>query len=1161
MGATLKDMTLSFWEINDNFEFESGFSLGNWVSEYQTNIWYVEFLNNWITTDKTCALHAWDIETESKKFTATFSKIEGNIIDLIPIDVLRLVLVASMDNKITLIDFAKKETMAQVDVSEGGIHSMYWSTTYQVLLTAGWQQIVKVWKIDSAYLDNIDQIGELSGHYSVVTAVGGIKNTPMVMTADDSGVIKVWDIRTLKCLQTVPLLIKGTTTQFIDLYKHGKLGFIGTRVNYLEFDEANEIDAKKIEDEVWPLQVEYNLNCREIVVCTRKDVQIIDIDTGRVKRVYSGLLRNLEDDITAFKLVSKQKKFIVGDYKGNLVSYQYSTGERISLLVPHSNEVTNIKIDYANNLVISSSWDSVVQIQKEEKDTYFVRRRLENLHYNKTVSLMEVSVFHNLLLTATNNNIMYAWDYEFAKPIGIIETQEGSEFTCIQFINRYSILIIADTTGQIHFLHFSRNESSVINFEKIAFIQLDQEVNKEESPKTATTSTAATKIITTFQLDRSENNPFSSKMYISTNKGFVKSFDLKPLFQLPDVRIGLHSNTKASHNAERIAHDDFLTLIKTHDLKAFKLKIPHKNDSNSLIDLKKGICESFKAHRDALTTLDFIPLPKQKLLTGSLDSFVKIWTLEGQLLAALKVNNPLPVIWKLKQEFSVEMFRKKVLYAFKVIEVVRRNYLSQMTTLENDNSSIKEFLEEMVKPRSPIKKPDEIRSPRTLKLPNISKKKKVILMSDEYSPRDINFEKLKDLYRKELQGPNLKEIDFSKKLRSHNRNQSLPKEEMISLKLKKRMEADYEYQKEIDNFLDFLKDPLVKEPNVKGYSRTTQKLNEKLTKSIHVPSIYDPQNIKEFFNLTQLEDQRNLSSLLRRQIFQQVEPSEHSVFSQEPSQAKARRNQNPLQEEAYTNKKLLSRVELDSNKSMQSILKLPLTSRAFKPQLDNSSFLKSSRAQLPAQRLDPSPSFFSYATHRLNTEDDYSSINYSSASTNINSNIGNFERLQEKRKFDSIINKLSSNVKKSQGTGLSYRSKQFFSPSKEPGLETPCPEYNNPSERVYSLPAEETKTLHNETSKFLSELSQLRQATEESWSTNLSEFERRKKHLTEANHLIEQNTSGEVPLLSFRDNELKAVKAFEGLDNQFNIDVVKDYPRTKEGKASLKPISIPRSGR
>lgn len=52
----------------------------------------------------------------------------------------------------------------------------------------------------------------------MVTALEVIEETPMVITADDSGTIKIWDIRSLKCLQTVERKEKTIITKIMEFY-------------------------------------------------------------------------------------------------------------------------------------------------------------------------------------------------------------------------------------------------------------------------------------------------------------------------------------------------------------------------------------------------------------------------------------------------------------------------------------------------------------------------------------------------------------------------------------------------------------------------------------------------------------------------------------------------------------------------------------------------------------------------------------------------------------------------------------------------------------------------------------------------------------------------------------------------------------------------------
>ena len=76
-----------------------------------------------------------------------------------------------------------------------------------------------------------------------VTSVCPIENTPMVVSSDDVGTLKgktikiiffiVWDIRTLKCIQTIELGSKTIISKLLNVSNCGKLCFIGSRINLI----------------------------------------------------------------------------------------------------------------------------------------------------------------------------------------------------------------------------------------------------------------------------------------------------------------------------------------------------------------------------------------------------------------------------------------------------------------------------------------------------------------------------------------------------------------------------------------------------------------------------------------------------------------------------------------------------------------------------------------------------------------------------------------------------------------------------------------------------------------------------------------------------------------------------------------------------------------
>lgn len=67
----------------------------------------------------------------------------------------------------------------------------------------------------------------------------------MVITGDDSGYIKVWDIRNLTCVQTFHFGTRTLITKLIGMYKVGKVAFVGNRLNVLDFEDRFSVLQKR----------------------------------------------------------------------------------------------------------------------------------------------------------------------------------------------------------------------------------------------------------------------------------------------------------------------------------------------------------------------------------------------------------------------------------------------------------------------------------------------------------------------------------------------------------------------------------------------------------------------------------------------------------------------------------------------------------------------------------------------------------------------------------------------------------------------------------------------------------------------------------------------------------------------------------------------------
>lgn len=55
----------------------------------------------------------------------------------------------------------------------------------------------------------------------------------MVVSADDKGKVKVWNIKNYKCMQTIDFTDKVAITKLLDLSSENKIAALGSRITLL----------------------------------------------------------------------------------------------------------------------------------------------------------------------------------------------------------------------------------------------------------------------------------------------------------------------------------------------------------------------------------------------------------------------------------------------------------------------------------------------------------------------------------------------------------------------------------------------------------------------------------------------------------------------------------------------------------------------------------------------------------------------------------------------------------------------------------------------------------------------------------------------------------------------------------------------------------------
>ena len=150
---------------------------------------------------------------------------------------------------VVIYDYFNGQIVTEINLQGMRIpHTLLYSETYQVLFMSGLEKRIKIYDLHPVYMD-ASLKGELIGHESLITCFTLVSSTPMLISADDKGKVKLWDYRNYICLQTIDFSDKTVITNILDMIVIGKIGIFGSRVNYIDFEDRYVIMKKRNEEE------------------------------------------------------------------------------------------------------------------------------------------------------------------------------------------------------------------------------------------------------------------------------------------------------------------------------------------------------------------------------------------------------------------------------------------------------------------------------------------------------------------------------------------------------------------------------------------------------------------------------------------------------------------------------------------------------------------------------------------------------------------------------------------------------------------------------------------------------------------------------------------------------------------------------------------------
>jgi WD40 repeat protein len=418
--------------------------------------------------------------TNQNPYRHSYGEHGGEILDVIEIKKPMLVLTACMDKIIRLISLNDKEVVGKWEDHKSAVRCLDYNPSIGVglILSVGFEYYINVWSPEVAIADAFK--GRLEGHYSPVIMCKFLSGSPMCVSVDEEGNVRVWDSRQLLCLQLISQEKKNfKVNKLLSIPKYNKFILYGNKIIFYD-PKYRDTDIKpknhKVEEN-YPIRIEFNQYYMNFYVSTMKDVKIYNSLDGQLVKSFKSLRSNTENDskIKFFSFEDRYRKFYLGFSNGAVHQFNAGNGSLIKKVGEyevekdgittaknhHSQEVTNIFYESNTQLLLTTGLDSLINIYNEANPEESQKlRTIKGGHKigerTNQIFCLDFSTYLNLFATGSTDGLVTVWDYELSKIDDVCYIKNTNKDKVIdvyslKFLDPFPILAATYSDGTIYF--------------------------------------------------------------------------------------------------------------------------------------------------------------------------------------------------------------------------------------------------------------------------------------------------------------------------------------------------------------------------------------------------------------------------------------------------------------------------------------------------------------------------------------------------------------------------------------------------------------------------------------------------------------------------------------------------------------------------------------
>ena len=378
---------------------------------------------------------------------------------------------SSLDSHIKCLNVRTLRVMRTLSGHGKGVNHITYSHQYNMLVSAGHDYCPLCWATNVPSSKFYRLRDGNKPHSSRIVGIHLVQSTPQCVSCDTQGLIKIWDIRTMQCVQTLccePGRGKDelTAMQFHTLAYHtGKKQLLvcARRKAYLfQYNVRDRNMSSKTAMDFAIVGTWYNPRQGALYTCSRKDLRSWDLLSGSPVLIAIGVVR---EDIVSIAVDREGRKCYLGCFDGSVAAVSTTQGSvtgRVTL--PSCCEVVALAQIPRTPYLLCVTQDGVVSVLVD-RDGHLTTEPFVPAASSSTVGRFDIKtvVVHEgrgVFLLGEGQNCVSVWKLapittpsqppQWVKECDCRSNPLTSEITCVLPLPGLPCFVSADCSGGVH---------------------------------------------------------------------------------------------------------------------------------------------------------------------------------------------------------------------------------------------------------------------------------------------------------------------------------------------------------------------------------------------------------------------------------------------------------------------------------------------------------------------------------------------------------------------------------------------------------------------------------------------------------------------------------------------------------------------------------------